>query len=309
MSTRLDWRREAHDWPNHEASRFVQSSGLTWHVQQLGSGPMALLVHGTGASTHSWRGLAPLLAKSYTVVMPDLPGHGFTQMPKASGLSLPGMAAGICDLMDTLGIRPSIAVGHSAGAAVLTRASLDKRLPAELLVAVNGALLPFDSRIGQLFSPLAKLLAVNPLVPRIASWRAGSVGTVERLIRGTGSNLDAAGIEYYRRLFRSPDHVAGALGMMANWDLTTLLRDLPKLDCPLVLITGDNDRSVPPDDAKTITRLTPKATIETIPGLGHLAHEENPAAVADIIFRAAARVAEMRDPNAQTSLHGTRGHC
>lgn len=306
MNARLDWRRDGLDWPNREASRFVKSSGLTWHVQRMGSGPVALLVHGTGASTHSWRSLAPILARSYTVVMVDLPGHGFTQMPKAFGLSLPGMAAGLCDLLNTMDERPSLAVGHSAGAAVLARATLDRRLSPELLVAVNGALLPFDSAIGQLFSPLAKLLAVNPLVPRIAAWRAGSTGTVERLMRGTGSKLDAAGIELYRRLLSSPAHVAGALGMMANWDLTTLLRDLPRLESPFILITGSNDRSVPPDDARTIAKLTPKATIEVLSGVGHLAHEENPAAVADIVFRAVARVAELRDGKVQTRLQGAR---
>lgn len=305
MSQRLSWARDSQGWPHREASRFVVSSGLTWHVQQMGSGAGVLLVHGTGASTHSWRGLAPILARSYSVTVVDLPGHGFTQMPEQGGLSLPGMSAALCDLLDTLGEHPSIAIGHSAGAAVLARAIIDRRLSPDLLIAMNGAFLPFDSPIAQLFSPLAKLLAVNPLVPRVAAWRAGGRGVVERLLRNTGSNLDPADVEFYRRLFQSPGHIAAALEMMANWDLKSLLRDLARLDCPLVLITGSNDRAVPPDDAKTVCRIVPKARIEVMKGVGHLAHEEDPAAVAEIIFRVGGQLAELSSVKPSTRLRGS----
>jgi magnesium chelatase accessory protein len=58
--------------------------------------PTVLLLHGTGASTHSWRALAPLLARRCTVVALDLPGHGFTGTPaEAEGFSLPAVASGI----------------------------------------------------------------------------------------------------------------------------------------------------------------------------------------------------------------------
>ncbi|MFZ4410973.1 MAG: alpha/beta fold hydrolase, partial [Paracraurococcus sp.] len=80
------------DWPNRPTSRLVAAGGLRWHVQVAGTGPVLLLVHGTGAATHSWRDLLPLLARHFTVVAPDLPGHGFTERPRAEGLSLPGMA-------------------------------------------------------------------------------------------------------------------------------------------------------------------------------------------------------------------------
>ena len=72
------WTHEGRDWPNATASRFVAAGGVKWHVQVMGQGPVALLLHGTGSATHSWRDLAPLLARDFTVVAPDLPGHGFT---------------------------------------------------------------------------------------------------------------------------------------------------------------------------------------------------------------------------------------
>ena len=59
----------------------VAAGGLRWHVQVAGDGPVLLLLHGTGAATHSWRDLLPLLAERFTVVAPDLPGHGRSDGP------------------------------------------------------------------------------------------------------------------------------------------------------------------------------------------------------------------------------------
>ena len=62
MTPGLDWDRDGAGWPNRSSSRFVVSGAMRWHVQIMGQGPVMLLIHGTGASTHSWRRLAPLLA-------------------------------------------------------------------------------------------------------------------------------------------------------------------------------------------------------------------------------------------------------
>jgi magnesium chelatase accessory protein len=251
----------------------------------MGRGPVALLLHGTGASTHSWRELAPLLARDGTVVAPDLPGHAFTSAPGAAGLSLPGMAASVAALLRALDADPAIAVGHSAGAAVLARMCLDGLIAPRTLVSLNGALLPLRGLAGHFFSPIAKLLAASPLVPRLFAWRAADRAAVERLIRGTGSTLDPEGIELYARLLRNRGHVAGVLTMMANWDLRSLERDLPGLRPRLVLVVGSNDRTVPPRHAERVRALVPGAAVETLPGLGHLAHEERPARVARLVKR------------------------
>jgi len=294
-SSPLDWPAERDSWPHAAASSFHVAGGLRWHVQRMGSGPELLLVHGTGASAHSWRGLAPLLAKRFTVIAPDLPGHGFTQRPPAHRLSLPAMAEALESLVDALSIRPMIAVGHSAGAAILIRACLnegprDGFVPRGL-VSVNGALLPFRGAAGYLFPPLAKLLFLNPLAPRVFARRARLRERVARLVRGTGSELDAAGIELYARLFETPGHVAAALGMMANWDLHGLAGNLGALDLPLLLIAGENDRAVVPDDAGRVSAMVPGSRVERLRGLGHLAHEEDPDAVASLIGRFADEVA------------------
>jgi magnesium chelatase accessory protein len=297
MARPLDWRRDGPHWPHHERSHFVQSGGLHWHVQQFdGPGdnaPCALLLHGTGSSTHSWRGLAPLLARHGHVLSMDLPGHAFTGLPPggpgAPQLSLPGMARAVHALLKTLRCSPALVVGHSAGAAVAVRMAIDGLIAPRLLVGLNAALLPLGGLAGQLFAPAAKVMASAPFVPRLFAWHAQTPAALQRLLDSTGSTLDAEGTELYRRLVSSPDHAAGALGMMANWDLHTFARDLPRLATPLLLMVGDQDRTVPPDQGAQVLRrlgLSAPGRCIRLAGLGHLAHEEQPALVAGHIVQA-----------------------
>jgi magnesium chelatase accessory protein len=287
MSTKPSWSVDGADWPNRDASRFVHAAGFHWHVQIMGRGPVALLAHGTGAATHSWRNLAPLLARHMTVVAPDLPGHGFTETPTSHRLSLPGMAQDLAALCRRLEICPDIAIGHSAGAAILTRMAIDGIMAPKLIVSLNGAFLPFGGLAAQFVSPFAKAMTMNQLVPRLFAWRGRDPAAVHRLIKGTGSTIDPLGERLYGRLVGSPGHVAAALGMMANWDLHPLLRDLPKLKAELLLIAASHDRAIPPDVARRVRDLVRQAKVETLRGLGHLAHEEQPDKIATVILGAA----------------------
>jgi magnesium chelatase accessory protein len=280
---RLIWERDGQDWPNRSASRFVRAGGLTWHIQQMGQGPVMVLVHGTGASTHSWRALAPLLARRFTVIAIDLPGHGFTDLPAPGRLSLPGMAEALGSVLKVLGVSPDIAVGHSAGAAILARMCLDGRIVPSTLISLNGVFLPLRGLPVHLLSPMTRMLVSIPTVPRLLARFAVDRSSVTRLLRDTGSKLEPAGIAQYHRLFSSPAHVAGALGMMARWDLDSLARQLGQLKPRLVLIAGRNDTAIPPGDAVRVQALVPAAQVLTIPGLGHLAHEEAPETIAALI--------------------------
>ena len=274
-------------WPNGAFSRFISVAGSVWHVQESGAGPVLLLLHGTGASTHSWRNLTPLLATRFRVIVPDLPGHGFTHSPPFTGFTPPAMATAMHELLRVMGATPAMVVGHSAGAAVLVRMALDGYIAPRVLVSVNGALLPLTGFPRWFFAPVAKLLARSSVVPRLVARRAASTSAVERLIADTGSRLDREGIELYRRLVSRPRHVAAALSMMANWDLETLARDLPRLQTPLSLLTADGDRTIPASDAVRVQGLLPGARIISLGDLGHLAHEERPAEVADVLVRLA----------------------
>ncbi|MEM1081835.1 MAG: alpha/beta fold hydrolase BchO [Pseudomonadota bacterium] len=271
----LDWAADGSQWPLAEHSLFPRAGGLRWHVQIMGSGPTLLLVHGTGSSTHSWASLAPILAQHFKVVMLDLPGHAFTQRRTGADLSLPQMARGVAELMRALTLEPAIVVGHSAGVAILIRCCLDGRLNPNALVSINGALLPFGGAASWLFPSLAKLLFLNPLMPRLFARSARDRHRVERLIEGTGSNPDRIDIERYRHLFSDASHVAATLGMMAHWDLHPFLHQLPQLTVPTLFIVSDNDRAIPPEQAERMHARIPKATLARLPDLGHLAHEED----------------------------------
>lgn len=267
-------------WPHHEWSRFVDAGGLRWHVQQTGSGPAVLLVHGTGASTHTWRELLPVLAAHHTVLAVDLPGHGFTGGGQGTRSSIGGMSGGLTALLRHLQIEPRYCIGHSAGAVILCRMALDRGIAPRTIVSVNGAFVPLMGAAGLVFAPMARLLSGGTLLPRLLARRAGTTTSVARMLAATGSRIDSDGVELYARLARQPAHVAGALAMMGNWDLSAFARELPRLTTPLALVVGDNDRAVPPHQAALIQQLVAGATLHRLPGLGHLAHEERPEWVA-----------------------------
>lgn len=284
-----DWRIEGRGWPNAEASRFVEARGLRWHVQVAGpvgnDVPVVLLLHGTGAATHSWREMLPLLAERTRVIAPDLPGHGFTRPPRDGDYSLPGMARLIAALLAELGESPALIVGHSAGAALAVRMALDGLARPGAIVSLNGALLPFPGLARAIFPALARLLFVNPLTPRLFALQARlQPDAARRLLAGTGSTIDARGLALYANLFGHSGHAAGALAMMASWDLEPLAADLPRLTTRLVLAYGERDRAVPPDVARQVGKRAPNATLHALPGLGHLAHEERPDLCARLIL-------------------------
>jgi magnesium chelatase accessory protein len=274
------------DWPNRASSRLVVAGGMRWHVQVMGSGPYYLLLHGTGAATHSWRDLAPLLARRFTVIAPDLPGHGFSSLPADRRLSIEAMSALVATLLRALEVAPRHAAGHSAGAAILARMCLEGRIAPAGIASLNGALLPLGGLPGRVFSPLAKVLARSSLTARLFAAVTGPAG-IDNLLRDTGSRIDARGAELYLRLAKRPEHVGAALAMMANWDLDALSRDLAGLRTPLLCVTGSHDGTIPPRQAREVAARVAGARLVELPGLGHLAHEEAPRQVATLLMREA----------------------
>jgi magnesium chelatase accessory protein len=282
MSDCPEWAIEGRDWPNRNASQFISAGGIRWHVQVAGAGPVLLLLHGTGAATHSWRALLPLLAEHFTVIAPDLPGHGFTARGPQT---LPAMAKAVAALLIELGLKPAIFVGHSAGVAVGLRMVLDQLIEPTVAIGLSPALLPFPGLAAKLFPTMAKLLFVNPFAPHIFSGIARGPGEVARfMLRSTGSKIDDDGIDRYAKLFAKPGHIAGTIGMMASWDLEPLKRDLPKLAVPLLVIHGDGDTAIPLAKTREAASLVSGARLEIMTGLGHLAHEEAPDRVAAMVI-------------------------
>ena len=285
----LRWDHDGRDWPNRAASRFVTVGRLRWHVQMAGAGPVLLLLHGTGASAHSWRDMIAPLAEQFTVIAPDLPGHGFTAGRLPGGPTLPGIATALHALLDALAVEPALIVGHSAGAAIALELSREGPVP---VVGFSPALMPFPGLAARLFPALAKVLFVNPFVPSIFARMARGSGEAERfLVRATNSRIDRAGLKCYEVLLGNSEHCAGALAMMASWDLEIVKRHLPELDQPVLLAHGTRDNAIPLDSVRTAAALLPQCELELLEGLGHLAHEEQPQRAIELIKGFAARQA------------------
>ncbi len=280
-----EWNRDGADWPNREHSRFVAHGGYRWHVQRMGpeGAPHCLLLHGTGAATHSWRDLMPLLAERFDVLAMDLPGHGFTRSNFGQAVTLPGMAASVEALLAEEGFAPELIVGHSAGAAIGIQMLLagGRKVP---LVGLNPALLPFPGLAARLFPSLAQLLFANPVVSVIVARMMRAPAEPERFLkRATGSRLDAAGLRAYRALLTKSGHCDGAIRMMANWRLEDLQESLPMLAAPVLLVHAEGDTAIPRSAVEGAASLIPGARLVTVQGAGHLAHEERPQEIAQLV--------------------------
>lgn len=284
----------------HASEREVLADGLRWRVQVAGAGPVLLLLHGTGASLHSWAGLVPALAATHTVVVPDLPGHAGTRAAEGHALrpaelSLSRIARGLSALLVALKLPPPAALaGHSAGAALALRWALDHAPAAATAHAAPTRAWPqvlgfapslvappafYTQWLGPLVTPLATSGPVAGLMARLA----GSTGYVDRLLDSTGSTLNEAQRAAYRRLFTDPVHVRGSVGFMAAAELPALMAqcgNAPGLAAHCAFVLGLRDRWVPERSlVPVIQRHLPGADLQRWAG-GHLVHEEQPTEAA-----------------------------
>lgn len=282
----MDWRRDLPTWPNAELSRLVSQRPHRWHVQEAGSGPTLLFLHGAGGATHSWRDILPDLANDYHVIAIDLPGQGFTKLGVRQRCGLDHMAEDIASLCKAQGWQPSAIIGHSAGAAIALRLSQRVHSPqdqAPVVIGLNAALGNFKGVAGWLFPALAKVLALNPLASGLFVKSVSGPGRIQSLIRSTGSDLDATGMQLYERLIKDTGHVEATLTMMSQWRLDRLNDDLPTLATRTILLAATADKAVSAEVSEAAAKRLPNAQYIALPGLGHLAHEEQPAKICGMI--------------------------
>ena len=282
LPCQMRWPDDAKNWPLTEHSRIVECAPHRWHVQEAGTGPTLILIHGAGAATQSWRGLFPLLTEHYHVVAFDLPGQGFTQLGSRSRCGLDPMAQDISRLIAHEGWQPTLLVGHSAGAAISLRLS-EILEPRPSILGINAALGNFKGVAGWLFPLTAKFLALAPFTAELFVATSSSKKNITRLINGTGSKLPPEELALYQRLAADRNHVDATLAMMAQWSLDGLLSRLPMLETRTLFIATEGDKAVPVSDSKNAANAMPNATCQVIPTLGHLAHEEAPEMFADLI--------------------------
>lgn len=271
------------DWPFKADARRLRAGPHDWWVIERGpvEAPVLLALHGLGASGHSFRRLVPALSAGFRLVVPDLPGQGCTRAGAPGRLGLLPMAEDLWHLCDALKSRPSVILGHSAGAALALQMALLRPVPA--VVGVNAALGRFEGAAGVIFPVVARGLAAVPLLPTALSRLWATEARVTALLASTGSAIDPAGRAQYLRLVRDPDHVAGALGMMAQWRLDPLLLRLPDLRVRTLLVAARGDRTVPPQVSRAAAGRLPAAELRELPG-GHLVQEEAGEVLAPLIL-------------------------
>jgi magnesium chelatase accessory protein len=278
------------DWPGRDKGRHIRAAHHDWWVMEDGTGPTILLLHGAGGSGHSFRTLLPLLTPHFHCITPDLPGQGFTRAGSSRRYGLDPTAADLTALCAVMGWQPRAIIGHSAGAAVALRMAED--MPLNAVIGINAALGTFDGLAGTLFPMLARGFALIPFLPSAISRLWGNPARVNDLLDGTGSTLDAAGRAQYLRLVQMPSHIEGSLGMMSQWNLTPLIARLAQLKTPTLLITGAQDRTVPPRISRDAAARMIDGRYVELPGLGHLAHEEDAMAVTDVMLPWLQKLAE-----------------
>jgi magnesium chelatase accessory protein len=186
------------DWPNRNASRHVFCAPHLWHVQEIGSGPTLLMIHGAGGASHSWRGLVPVLADHYHLVIVDLPGQGFTRLGARHRCGLDAMAEDLARLIRQEALAPMAYIGHSAGAAIALR--LAELAPPRAVIGLNAALGQFEGVAGWLFPIMATsppccwhllrqrmLLKTQTPAPQLATLLFASLGSGSLDFRGRRS--------------------------------------------------------------------------------------------------------------------------
>jgi len=269
------------DWPYRADARQVRARPHDWCVIDHGTGPKVLLLHGAGASGHSFRHLIPALP-GWRAIVPDLPGQGFSRAGSRSRFGIEPMAADLAHLLAQEDWLPEVVIGHSAGAALALQ--LSTLIPLRAVVGINAALGQFDGAAGFLFPLMARALAATPFVAGLVSRTLGREAKVQGLLQNTGSPLDPEGVAQYLSLVQRSAHVDGTLGMMAQWRIDRLMARAPQFTARTLLLATAGDRVVPASVSRKAATLLPRADYQELPVLGHLAHEQDAAAVAEAII-------------------------
>ena len=272
------------NWPLRELSNSVSAGQMEWHVQMAGAGltregaakPIALLLHGTGSSAHSWAELLPVLATTHWVIAPDLPGHGFTISHQSEQLSLTLITHKLAELLRALGVEQiDSIIGHSAGATLGLQYSLLYPAPKRIL-GLNPSLVSLPSFYHSFLAPLINPIATSSFVSSMIADLLPFTSMIDKLLDSTNSKLNGIQRERYKLLFKQKNHINGSLNFMAATDIPNLLAHANEISSELIFLVANQDSWVQKEELlAVIHRYFPRSTVIQKDG-GHLFHEANP---------------------------------
>ena len=253
-----------------------------------GTGPPVVLIHGMVNSSRHWKAVAELLAEDYTVIAPDLLGHGDSAKPEGD-YSLGAHAAGIRDLLAALGIDRATMVGHSLGGGVAMQFFYQFPERCERLILISsgglGRQVSLPLRLAALpgAEPVLALAAAPWLVT--AGDRAGAMlrkrsPAVAALLRAIARALRSLNEPAARRAFL---HTLRAVIGMGGQRVSARDRLYLLAAMPTLIVWGERDRTIPLEHGARAHAEAPGSRFATIPGSGHFPNLEKPAALAAIL--------------------------
>jgi len=264
-----------------------------------GSGPTVVLIHGMVNSSRHWQAVAERLSGSYRVVAPDLLGHGDSATPRGD-YSLGAHAAGIRDLLTTIGVERATIVGHSLGGGVAMQFFYQFPQRTERLVLVS------SGGLGREVSPLlrgAALPGASALLGVAAHRRViDAIDAAGARLRGRG-NRKGVYMEAVARALRPlqepgsrrafvqtlravidvhGQHVSAADRLYLLGDMATLI------------VWGERDRTIPIEHGRAAHAAIPHCRFETLPRAAHFPHLEDPDGLAAVLADFLATTAPVR---------------
>jgi pimeloyl-ACP methyl ester carboxylesterase len=273
------------------ASRFIDVDGMSVHYRDEGSGPSVVLIHGTGASLHTWDAWASALSGSHRVVRFDLPGFGLTGPQPSGDYRMETYVAFVDHVVARLGVGKFTLAGNSLGGNIAWRfaAAHPDELTALVLVDAGGY-----PRTGT--PPIVFRLGRMPVVSSLMAHLDPHV-LVDKTVRGVYGDPSLATPEiierYYELSLREGNRAAfGARTSVPYEDHTAELRGLK---VPTVIMWGSKDSLIPVAHAQLFARDIQGAKVLVYDGLGHVPMEEaGPRTAADVTAFLATTVADAR---------------
>ena len=279
--------RIPNDWSHRNLSESILVEGIEWHVQiSRHANPNAkiiLLTHGAGSSAHSWEDILPSLAKHYTVIAPDLPGHGFTLGAKQDQLSTEEVANEIYALLQEIKLLPHILIGHSAGGNVCLDLANSPALPLELVIALNPALVAPPNAYKMFLEPLINPIANSSFMSHFLASTFKMTGSIDQILDSTNSALTPAQRNRYKSLFNESSHIHGALGFVSAIDIPLLLQNSHEIRCPITFVATKQDAWIQMQAVTAVMKESYQHAHIVIEEGGHLFHEEKPGQALEII--------------------------
>jgi pimeloyl-ACP methyl ester carboxylesterase len=268
--------------------RQARIHGHDVRYRMAGEGPVILLIHGMAGSSRTWLDVMKILARDYTVVAPDLLGHGESAKPLGD-YSLGAYASGLRDLLvGTLGIESATLVGQSLGGGVAMQLAYQHpELCQRLALVASGGLGREVSWVLRALALPGAEYVIPPLFPRAAR-RAGD--KVVRFFheRGVRAPHVAEMWQAYASLTETPNRRAFIRTVRAVIDpggQTVSARDRLYLAAavPTLIVWGDQDDIIPVAHARAAHELMPESRLEIFEGAGHFLHVEQPLRFAETL--------------------------